>query len=180
MRAIFKRYLVYIKDYKVQYFIVLFGIILTVLATIATAEIMKYIMDDMLIEKNEAMLYLVPMSLIVIYIVKAIGRYLQTVYMGYIGQHIVTRFREVLLEKIINLDMTFLYLNRNGELISRVTNDINRIQYFVANMFPELIRESLTVVGLVAYVTYLNPILAAYSLIGIPLIMYPLVLVAKN
>ena len=48
-----------------------------------------------------------------------------------------------MLEKIIHLDMAFLYANRSGELISRITNDINRIQYFVSNMLPELIRESL-------------------------------------
>ncbi len=180
MKNVFARYWVYIKEYKFQYFLVLIGIILTVLATIATAEIMKYVLDDMLIEKNEEMLYLIPLALIGIYFVKAIGRYLQSIYMGFIGQHIVSRFREMLLEKIINLDMTFLYLNRSGELISRVTNDINRIQYFVANMFPELIREVLTVVALVIYVMYLNPILAGYSLIGIPLIIYPLILIAKK
>ena len=56
LRAILKRYWPYIKEYKFQYFLVLIGIILTVLATVATAEIMKYVMDDMLIEKNKEML----------------------------------------------------------------------------------------------------------------------------
>jgi len=180
LRAILKRYWPYIKEYKFQYFLVFIGILLTVSATIATADIMKYVMDDMLIEKNEDMLYLIPLSLVGIYFVKAIGRYLQSIYMGYIGQHIITRFREMLLEKIINLDMGFLYLNRSGELISRVTNDINRIQYFVANMLPELFREILTVIGLVGYVIYLNPTLAFYSLVGIPLVIYPLILIAKK
>ena len=180
MTKTFKRFIPYIKTYKLQYFLVFIGIVLTVIATIATAEIMKYVMDDMLIEKDEEMLYIVPLALIGIYSVKAIGRYLQSVYMGYIGQHVVTRFREILLEKIINLDMTFLYLNRSGELISRITNDIARIQYFVSNMLPELLREVLTVIGLIIYVVYLNPALAAYSLIGIPLIIYPLMLIAKK
>ena len=180
MNQIFKRYIPYIKEYKLQYFFVFIGIIFTVGATIATAEIMKYVMDDMLIEKKEAMLTLVPLSLIGIYIFKGSGRYIQTVFMNYIGQHIVTRFREILLEKIISLDMSFLYVNRSGELISRVTNDITRIQYFVSNMLPELFRESLTVVGLVSYIIYLNPHLAFYSLIGIPLVIYPLILIAKK
>ena len=180
MKKIFKRYIPYILEYKLQYIFVLIGIFLTVGATIATAEIMKYVMDDMLIEKKEAMLTLVPLSLIGIYVFKGIGRYIQTVYMNYIGQHIVTRFREILLDKIIHLDMSFLYLNRSGELISRVTNDITRIQYFVSNMLPELFRESLTVVGLVSYIIYLNPHLAFYSLVGIPLIFYPLILIAKK
>jgi len=100
--------------------------------------------------------------------------------MNYIGQHIMSRFREMLLEKIINLDMTFLYLNRSGELISRVTNDIDRIRYFVSNMLPELFRESLTVIALLGYVVYLNPVLAFYSLIVFPLAVYPILTIGKK
>jgi len=175
-----KRYWPYIKEYKLQYIFVFIGIVLTVGATVATAEIMKYVMDDMLIEKKEEMLTLIPLALVTIYFFKGIGRYIQSVSMNYIGQHIVTRFREILLDKIINLDMSFLYLNRSGELISRVINDISRIQYFVSNMLPELFRESLTVVGLVTYIIILDPHLAFYSLVGIPLIIYPLIIIAKK
>ena len=180
MKKIFKRYMPYIKEYKLQYFLVLIGIVLTVTATTATAQIMKPLMDKMFIARQEEMLYFIPIALIGIYLIKAIGSYVQSVYMSYIGQHIVTRFREMLLDKIISLDMTFLYLNRSGELISRVTNDIGRIQYFVSNMLPELFREGLTVVALVGYVIYLNPTLAFYALIVVPLIVYPLILIAKK
>jgi len=180
LKKVFSRYIPYIKEYVLEYFLVLVGIILTVSATIATAEIMKYVMDDMLIEKKESMLHIIPLALILIYVLKSVGRYVQSVYMNYIGQHIVTRFREILLEKILHLDMSFLYLNRSGELISRITNDITRIQYFVSNMLPELFRETLTVIGLVAYIVFLNSNLAFYSLVGIPLIIYPLILIAKR
>jgi len=180
LKAILKRYWPYIKEYKFYYFLVLIGILLTVSATAATAHIMKPLMDDLFIDKKEEMLYYIPLGLVGIYVAKAIGRYIQSIYMNYIGQHIVTRFRELLLEKIINLDMTFLYLNRSGELISRVTNDINRIQYFVSNMLPELFREGLTVVALIGYVIYLNAHLAFYSLVVMPLVIYPLILIAKK
>jgi len=180
LRKILKRYLSYIKEYKLQYLFVFVGIVLTVAATTATAHIMKPLMDDMFIARKEEMLYLIPIALIAIYFLKAIGRYVQSVFMNYIGQHIVTRFREILLDKIIHLDMTFLYVNRSGELISRVTNDINRIQYFVSNMLPELFRESLTVIALIVYVIYLNATLAFYSLIVVPVVIYPLILIAKK
>jgi len=180
LKKIFKRYTPYIKEYKLQYFLVLLGIILTVSATTATAHIMKPLMDEMFIEKKEEMLYYIPLGLVGIYFLKSVGRYVQSVFMNYIGQHIMTRFREILLEKIINLDMAFLYLNRSGELISRVTNDIDRIRYFVSNMLPELVRESLTVIALLGYVIYLNPVLAFYSLIVLPVAVYPILLIGKK
>lgn len=180
MKYFIIKYWPFIKEYKFQYMLVLIGILLTVSATAATAHIMKPLMDDMFIDRKEEMLILIPLGLISIYFVKAVGRYIQAVYMNYIGMHIISRFREMLLEKMINLDMGFLYLNRSGELISRVTNDINRIQYFVANMLPELFRETLTVVALIVYVSYLNPLLAFYSLVLVPLFIYPLLAIAKK
>jgi len=180
LKQIYKRYLPYIKEYKLQYIYVLIGIILTVAATTATAQIMKPLMDDMFIKHDESMLYLIPSGMLGIYFIKALGRYMQSIYMEYIGMHIVSRFREILLEKIILMDMSFLYLNRSGELISRVTNDIGRIQYFVSNMLPELFREGVTVMSLIGYVIYLNPKLAFYSLILVPLIIYPLMAVARK
>ncbi|MDB2562781.1 ABC transporter transmembrane domain-containing protein [Sulfurimonas sp.] len=180
LKLVLKRYWPYIKEYKFKYFLVLIGMILTVAATLATAHIMQPLMDDMFIDRKEDMLWYIPVFLVLIYVLKAIGRYIQSIYMNFIGQHIVTRFREMLLEKIINLDMTFLYLNRSGELISRVTNDITRIQYFVSNMLPELFREILTVVALISYTIYLNATLAFYSLVVLPLVIYPLFYIAKK
>ncbi len=180
MRKVFKRYWPYLKAYKFYYFIIFIGILLTVSATAATAQIMQPLMDDMFIARDPKMLYILPLMLIGIYVAKSVGRYLQSVYMNYIGLSMVTRLREVLLEKILHFDMQLLYANRSGEMISRITNDIGRIQYFVSNMLPELVREVLTVVGLVAYVIYLSPELSFYALVVLPLVIYPLMLVAKR
>ncbi len=180
MKKALKRFLPYIKEYKFYYLLVLFGIILTVSATLASAQIMKPLMDDMFIKRDEKMLYLIPFGLVGIYFTKSLGRYIQSVFMNHIGQHIIARFREILLTKIITLDMSFLYRNRSGELISRVINDIGRIEYFVSNMLPELFRESITVVSLIGYVIYLNYMLSFYALILVPLVVYPMVLIAKK
>ncbi|OYZ35401.1 MAG: ABC transporter permease [Sulfuricurvum sp. 17-40-25] len=159
---------------------VLIGIVLTVTTTAATAHIMQPIMDDMFIKKDPKMLTYIPLLLIGIYVLKSLGRYMQSVYTNYIGLHIISRLREDLLEKIMHMDMQFLYINRSGELISRITNDLARVQYFVSSMLPELIRESITVVALVGYVIWLNPILAFWSLIVMPVIIVPLITITKR
>ena len=180
LKETFRRYKPYFKDYKLQFFFVSIGIILAVVGTTGQAHVMKPMMDEMFIKRDEAMLIIIPLAVIFIYVVKSIGRYIQSAAMAYIGQHVIARLRERLLEKIIRMDMSFLYLNRSGELISRVVNDISRVQYFVSNMLPELIRDFLTLVALIGYVIYLNPKLAAYALVVLPLIVYPLILLAKR
>ncbi len=180
MKQTFKRYLPYFKDYKFQYFLVSIGILLVVTTTAGTAQIMKYVVDDLLIEQNEKMLTIVPIALVLLYTAKALGAYLQTVFMKHIGLHIVSRIREELLDKIMRLDMGFLFKNSSGEFISRITNDIGRVQYFVTYMLPDFIREILTAVSLIGYVIWLNPTLAFYSLVLMPLAVYPLILAAKR
>lgn len=179
-KEIYKRYWPYIKGYKFQYVMVLIGILLTVTATAGTAHIMQPLMDNMFIKQEPQMLYIIPALLVGIYIIKSLGRYLQSIFNTYIGLHIVSRLREDLLEKMVRMDMQFLYTNRSGELISRITGDIARIQYFVSTMMPELIRESLTVVALVGYVVYLNATLAFWALFVMPLVVLPLLKITKR
>ena len=180
MKKIYKRFLPYILEYKLWYILVFIGVLLNVAATAGTAYIMKPMMDDMFIAHDEKMIYIIPAALVFIYVVKGAGRYLQSVSMAYIGNHIVSRFREILLRKIVSLDMAFLYINRSGELISRITNDVSRLQYFVSNLLPELVREVLSVVSLVGYVVYLNYKLAFIAFIVVPVVVYPLAVVARH
>ena len=180
MKKVLKRFLPYILEYKFYYILVLVGVLLNVASTAGTAYIMQPMMDEMFIKRDERMIYIIPLALIGIYVLKSLGRYIQSVSMAYIGTHIVSRFREILLEKIVSLDMAFLYLNRSGELISRITNDVGRLQYFVANLLPELARESLSVIALIGYVIYLDYKLAFYALIVVPAVVYPLMLLAKK
>lgn len=175
-----KRYWPYVKGYKFQYAMVFLGIILTVSSTAGTAHIMKPLMDNMFIKKEPIMLYIIPALLIGIYLLKSLGRYIQAVFTTYIGLHIVSRLREDLLLKMVLMDMGFLYANRSGELISRITNDITRVQYFVSRMLPELIQESFTVIALVGYVIYLNASLAFWALFVMPVIILPLIKITRR
>lgn len=180
LKETYKRYWPYIKQYKSQYFLVLIGILLTVTATAGTAHIMQPLMDNMFIKKEPSMLYIIPALLIGIYILKSVGRYIQSVFTTYIGMHIISLLRQDLLAKMIRMDMMFLYTNRSGELMSRITNDIARVQYFVSKMLPELVQEGFTVIALVGYVIYLNPILAFWALFVMPVIIVPLIKITRR
>ncbi|MDO9206815.1 MAG: ABC transporter transmembrane domain-containing protein [Sulfuricurvum sp.] len=180
MKNAFKRYWPYIQNFKLQYFWVFIGILLTVSATSGTAYIMKPMIDTMFIQKDSSMLIWIPLGLIGIYIVKSLGRYIQSVNTNYIGLHIITQLRTVLLRKILFMDMSYIHTNRSGEMISRITNDIGRVQYFVSNMLPEFIRETLTVAALVGYVIYLNATLAFYAFIVLPVLVLPLIHITRR
>ncbi len=131
-------------------------------------------LNKIFIEKNKDLLYLLPYAIIAIYFLKGLGTFLQAYFTAYIGQDIVRRFREKLLKNLLNLDMKFFNDYRTGELISRNINDIDRIRSIVSSMIPELIREAITIAGLLCVVLYQSLQLAFFALVIMPAAVYPL------
>ncbi|CAA6810430.1 MAG: Phospholipid-lipopolysaccharide ABC transporter [uncultured Campylobacterales bacterium] len=114
------------------------------------------------------------------YTAKSIGKYVQVYFTSYIGQDIVRRIKDKILGNTLDFDITFFKGIRSGELISRITNDTERIRLVVSKIIPEILRESLTIVALLGVVIYQSPKLAFYSLIVLPLTLYPLRVLAKK
>jgi ATP-binding cassette, subfamily B, bacterial MsbA len=180
LRELFKQYLPYFKEYKKEFSLAIIGMIAIAAGTAGTAHIIKPVMDDIFIKKDINMLYIVPFALIFLFALKGVGRYMQTYYTSYIGQDVIRKLRDNLLAHITRLDISFFKAMHSGELLSRITNDIMRIQQVVTNIIPELIRESLTIVALVSYILYQSPKLALYFLVIMPLAIFPLSKLAKK
>ena len=180
MKEFFKQYTPFYKNYKLEFFYAFIGIILVAGATSGTAYAIQPLLDDIFINKDEDMLYMMPIFVIILYVAKGFGRYIQAYYISYIGQDITRIVRDRLFAHVLTLDMSFFQKKHGGELVSRIINDINRIQSAVSNYIAEFIREVLTIVGLVGLVIYHSPELAFYGLIVLPLAIYPLSKLAKR
>jgi subfamily B ATP-binding cassette protein MsbA len=180
MKEFYKHYIPYLKNYKLKFFYAVIGMFLVAFGTAGTVYIIEPLLDEVFIEKNVQMLYMMPIIVIAIYTAKGIGGYIQKYYVSYIGQDIVRIIRDKLLNHILNLDMAFFQKKHGGELISRITNDINRIQAAVSNYVADIIRETLTIVGLVAVAIWQSPELSFYGLVVLPLALIPLSKLAKK
>ena len=180
MKEFYRHYLPYIKNYKLKFFFAVIGMIMVAGGTAGTVYIIEPLLDNIFINKNEELLYIMPFIVVGIYTVKALGTYIQKYYISYIGQDIVRIIRDKLLKHILNLDMSFFNKRHGGELISRITNDINRIQMAVSNYVSDMIRELLTIIGLVSVAIYQSAELAFYGLVVLPLALIPLSKLAKK
>jgi subfamily B ATP-binding cassette protein MsbA len=170
----------YFKDYKFEFALAIIGMILAAVGTTATAWIIKPVLDKIFIEQNQSLLTLLPFAVVVVYVIKGGGTFLQEYYAAYIGQDIVRRIRDKLLGKILSFEMGFFHEFRSGELISRSINDIERIRQVVSTIIPIMIREILTVITLLLYIFYLNPKMAILAIVFLPLTAFPLSKLAKK
>lgn len=180
LKALFKQFFPYFKDYKFEFFIAIVGMILSSVGTAVSAYLVKPILDEIFINKDKELLYLLPYAIILVYALKEAGRYAQAYYTSYIGQDIIRRFRDRVLENLLTLDMDFFHKYRSGELISRIINDIERIRQVVSSMIPEFFMQIITILGLLSVVLYQSFYLSIFALIIMPLAIYPLSKLAKR
>ena len=175
-----KSYSGYYKDYKKHFLIVFAGLVMTSAATSAIAYLIKPVLDEIFIKKDTAMLATLPAVLVAVYFAKSLGSFLEAYYISFIGKDIVRRVRDSLLSSIMEADIAFFVKARSGELISRLTNDIGRIQSAVSSYLATMIKEGLTAVGLIGMVIYQSPKLAFIGLVVLPIAFYPLTLLANR
>jgi len=166
--------------YKRQFILAIIGMLAVAIGTAGTAQIIKPTLDNVFVAKDASMLSIIPFILIAIFTLKGFGQYIQTYYMSYIGLDVVRKLRNNLVEHLTYQDMQFFQTMHSGEILSRITNDITRIQTVVTSMIPNFVREALTILALTTYVIYESPKLALYFLVIMPLAIFPLSSLAKK
>ena len=180
MKQLIKYFLPYMLNYKREFIFAILGMIAVAVGTTLSAHLLKPVMDDIFINKDQEMLKLIPLAIIGVFMLKSTGRFVQTYYTVYIGNDIVRKLRDRLARHLMYQDIEYLNKMRSGELLSRVTNDINRIQSVVSSMIPTLMVKSMLIVTLTGYVIYQSPKLSFYFLVIMPLALLPLQILARK
>ncbi|HOD70184.1 MAG TPA: lipid A export permease/ATP-binding protein MsbA [Deltaproteobacteria bacterium] len=171
---VYRRLLNFLKPYWIKLAVSMVLTLITAGTTGLVALLFKYVVDDILIEKNVLMLQLIPLAVVGIYIVKALSDYFSYFFMADVGQRVIMNVRDALYGHIQTLSMPYFISTPTGVLISRITNDVNMIQSSVTNAVTEFIREALKLVGLVVVVFYRSAELALIAMIVFPLVIYPI------
>jgi subfamily B ATP-binding cassette protein MsbA len=133
----------------------------------------KPIFDEVLIRTTSV--GRVSIAILVLYAVKGVAAYLATTLVAAVGQRAVTDLRNALYEHVLNQSFTFLGRHTTGTLMSHITTDVEKIQNAVSDVAGDLLKEGLTVVGLVIVLFHMDWRLALVALVGMPLAIHPLV-----
>ena len=108
-------------------------------------------------------------------LVKGLGSYFSVFLMADVGQRVVRDLRNELFRHILGQSAGFFSRHTTGGLMSRMMHDITRIQQVVSVTLGDLLRETITVVGLAALLCILDARLALVAISCAPLVIYPLV-----
>ncbi len=168
----------YARPHRVRFAGAVAAMALYAAASGALVWLLKPIVDDVLIAddvlRDRVRFGVIAFAILGFTVAKGIGGYCSAYLMTDVGQRVVRDLRDGLFRHIIDQSAAFFSRHTTGGLMSRMSNDIMRIQQVVSETAGDLLRESITVVVLAGLLVWIDPRLALVSISCAPLVVYPL------
>ncbi len=146
------------------------GMLITAASDPALSAIMKPILDGAFINKDPEVIRLVPLGLFSIFLLRSLGIFLTIYFMAKVGRSLVARLREMMFTKLLTLPVKYYDKTSSGDLMSRISHNVELLSSTASRSLIILIRDTLTIVGLLSWMFYLNWILTICFLIAAPFI----------
>ncbi len=123
---------------------------------------------------NLEYIYIIPMAVIILYVVKGVAYYGQAYFMGYIGQRVIYDLRNLIYRQLTAQSLGFFAHRKTGELLARISYDVSLVQAAVSTSVTALMRDSVSIVFLLGVVLYQDWLLAMIAVLVFPAVVYPI------
>lgn len=156
------------------------GMIVVAGTDTALAAYMKPLMDGSFVDKDPEVIKTMPWILIGIFVVRVFAMFFSLYGMSWVGRKVIKDLRGEMFSRLMQLPKSFYDKATTGSLISKFTFDIEQVANASTKVLTTLIRDSFTVIGLIAWMIYLNAMLAAMFLIAGPFLILLVSYVSKK
>ena len=167
--TIYLRLLKYVVPYWKPFAVSLFGFLIFAATQPALAALMEYLVDSLQAE-NRSDIYWVPVATIAIVFFRGIGSFLGSYYIAKVANNVVHTLRCAIFDKYTTLPNGYFDDQNTGHLLSRVTYNVSQVTSAATDAIKVVVREGFTVIGLLAYLIYMNWALSLIFLAIAPII----------
>lgn len=128
-----------------------------------------YIISSVIINKGEAtaLLY-ISLALVILFFLKNLFRYLAMFFMANVRNGAVKDIRNTLYNKVTILPLAFFSEQRKGDIMARMTNDVQEIEWSIMSCLEMIFREPFTIIGFLVALFVMSPELTAFVLVLLP------------
>ena len=170
----------YVKKHSRKLIISIICMIIVSATTALNAWMMQPVLDDIFIDKNESLILIIPLAILLIAVVKGISSYVQSVLMSFVGYRLVADLQSDMFSSLIKCDIAFFSKTNSGTLISRFLADVGALSRGVHNVIINIIKDFFTLFFLIGVLFYHDWKLASISLLIFPLAIYPISRIGKR
>jgi|TARA_B110000902_G_scaffold87389_1_gene103793 subfamily B ATP-binding cassette protein MsbA len=145
----------YVLQHGVVFSVSIVGFVLFALTQPAFASLMEYMVDSVESSDSEARI-LIPAAVLAIFMVRGIGFFLGNYGITYVARRVIHQLRLAIFDRLLVLPARFYHRNASATLLSKLTFNVEQVTGAATDALKIFVREGLTIVGLLAYIVYLN------------------------
>lgn len=175
-----KRIILLLRPYKGRLALAFLGMMLTAATEPTLAAMMKSLLDSGFSGKPSFQLWMVPAGIIGIFILRGISTFTTSYMMTWVSTQLLNHLRQQMFNRILDVPLGFYTDNSVGRVINAMMFEVQQIIDMIRNVLTSLIRDTLTVFGLLGYLLYINWRLTLIALILLPLIALVVRLTGKR
>ncbi len=168
---IYLRLLRFVAPYRRVFALGLGGMVLVAATEPALPAILKPLLDGVFVAKDEALMHWMPFLIIGLAVVRGLAEYTASYSITWVGNRVVMDLRNAMFGKLLELSTPYYDDHPSGILISRVTFDVAQVTAAATSVLTVIFKDTLAIVGLIAWMFWLNWKLTLLALVMTPLIV---------
>jgi subfamily B ATP-binding cassette protein MsbA len=155
-RALYFRLLGYVRPYWRVFALAVAALVVTAATEPLFPALMKPLLDKGFDGQARDDLYLAPFAIVAIFVARGLFGYIAAYCMAWVSNRVICDLRAQMFERIVRLPAAYFHANPSGRLISRISYDVSGIASAATTVITTVLKDSLAVVGLLAWLLYLN------------------------
>jgi ATP-binding cassette, subfamily B, bacterial MsbA len=177
---VYRRLLTYVTPHWRVFALAVVGMAIFSATQVGFTALLKPLMDESLVARNPDSIRVIPVLMLGIFVIRGISEFLSTFGMEWVGRQVIKQLRLETFRQLLTLPAPYFDTASTGVLVSRLTYNIEQIAESVTKAITVLIRDTLSVVALFAFLLYTSVHLTAFLAVTVPLMILLVRYVSKR
>ena len=171
-KALYLRLLRHVWPYRAVFIVSLLAMVVAAATDTSFAALMKWLVDGTFVQKDPGLMQWLPIAIVSITVIRVAAAFSSQFSISWVGNRLVMDLREKMFERLMHLPVSYYDDHASGNLISKLTFDVTQVTSAATNIVTVLVKDTLTIVGLLSWLFYLNWKLTLISLTVAPLLAW--------
>jgi subfamily B ATP-binding cassette protein MsbA len=178
-REVYARLRAYIWPHWPMFLLAIVGMAMFASVDTGYAYLVKHFLDGAFVDRNRGTLIFVPVGIVVLFAVRGVGEYLAQYGSGWVGRQIIKKLRGELFRHYLDLPCGYYDRVSSADLLSKLTYNTELVAQAATESITVIVRDTLTIIGLLSWLLWLNWRLTCGALVVAPLIVGLLQIINK-
>lgn len=177
---LYKRIWGYMSEYWLRFVFSILAMAVAAATEPAFARIMKPLIDNGFIDKDQFAIVMTPILVMAIYLIRAVASYANDYLTNWLAGSIVEKMRRIMFDKMLKLPIQYYDDNNSGRILSRIVFDVTQITEAGFNIITVTFKDGITVIGLIALLIYTDWQLTLFCVVTLPFVLVLVRILSKR